>query len=525
LALPVGTTSRQIEWLVRWLLAAVVILGMLAWWWPGFRSWGTTAAGLVVALMLWLLWRTLSGERTVPGHPFHLVLVIPAAILIGHLALAGTLAASGDDTLSGELNMSMILQLALLSLGVMLSQSLLPRAARHVVVVGLCGAAMVGGPAAALVWGRAGPARPALAMLAFGGVGVWLSMLWSSGGSAEAEAREPMAPALKRGLRIGCVAVAVAAAGALTAVAPRQGLLTAGIVAVVLVMAGLTFTGGRPLLAAGGALGVGAVVVLTAVRWVREACLEIVTKAARADWFGQGEAAFGSVSAADSGLVVLAAVTGWLGAGCFVLGLLVCMGWLLSHARKSGPGAKARAIGWSAAAAVLAAALLSDGGLVVPAVTLAVALAWGLLPVMVGRAPVRRSGAWLPAVTVVVVLLAGLTPKSGLLSWMTDVFGGGDKFLHASIGLLLGVQMAWLMGAGRVWLGLTGIVLAALAGGGGELAQYLVGTRTLDMADWLCHAIGSAAAVGPYLLCMGARWAESPDARDDRAAADAYLRR
>jgi len=524
-AVPVGTTSRQIEWLARWLLAAVVILGMLAWWWPGFRSWGNTGAGLAVGLALWLLWRTVSGDRTVPGHPFHLVMVVPGAILTGHLAVAGMLSAEGYQELTGELNMSMIFQLALLSLGVMLSQSLLPKAARHTVLLGVCAAAMMGGPALAMSFGQGRHVRTALALLAFGGVGVWLSMLWGLGRSEDAPPDRAADPSLHRLLRIGCIAVAAAAACGLAAVAPRQAVAAAGVVAVVLILGGLVFPGRRKLvLAVGGSLLVAAAAALTATGWVHEVGTEIVTKTAHAGLFGRGEQAFRDVSAADSGLVVLAATAGWIGVGSLAGGLVVCMVWLLSHARRGRSGDRGRAILWSSASALVACAFLSGGGPSIPAVTLAVALVWGLLPTMLGRPRPIRSGAWLAGATVVVVVLAALTPKSGLLSWMTQVFGAGDKFLHASIGFLLGIEAAWLFGSRRLWLGLSAIAAAALAGGLGEAVQHLVGTRTPDYIDWLFHAAGAAAAFGPYLLCVGARWAESPDAKDNRAA-EAYLRR
>ena len=51
MAIPVGTTSRQLEWLARWLLAGVVVLALLTCWWPGYRSWGTVVAAEAAVLV------------------------------------------------------------------------------------------------------------------------------------------------------------------------------------------------------------------------------------------------------------------------------------------------------------------------------------------------------------------------------------------------------------------------------------------------------------------------------------------
>ncbi|MGB2824061.1 MAG: hypothetical protein WBF17_24000, partial [Phycisphaerae bacterium] len=211
MAIAVGTTSRQLEGLARWVLVAVVALGMLTWCWPGYRSWGAMSAGVLVVLAFWLLWRMVSGDRTVPGHPIHAALLVPAAVLAFHVVRASP----ACDTawywvVAGGLNVSMVCHFGLLALGVMLSQSLLPKAARHVAVLGVCGAVMMLGPAAAMAWGRSQSVRTAMALLGFGGVGVWLSMLWGAAPPADAEWVRAD-PSTHRRLRIACVAVAAGA--------------------------------------------------------------------------------------------------------------------------------------------------------------------------------------------------------------------------------------------------------------------------------------------------------------------------
>jgi len=152
------------------------------------------------------------------------------------------------------------------------------------------------------------------------------------------------------------------------------------------------------------------------------------------------------------------------------------------------------------------------GGLFVPAVTLGGALMWGMLPAMVGRPTRERSGATLLAAILLLTVLLGISRTSGLVTWSTRAFGLGDKFRHGVIGFLLAEILAWLIGARRVWLGLAGIAIAAAAGGLGEMVQGMLRSgRSAEFADWIAHALGSAAAILPYLLCMGSRACESPD--------------
>ena len=522
MAIPIGTTSRQAEWLARWALTGMMILGMMAWWWPGYRSWGSAVAGLTLVLALWLVARIVAADRRVPGHPVHLVMLVPACILAVHLVLDATGPARDvPGALRGAIDASMIYWLGLLSLGVLLAQSLLPRAASHTVVLGASGAAMMIGPAAAMFAGPTAPVRTALALLGFAGVCVWLTMLWGLGEGRAPAGGAPNAsagPKPHRFLRGACIAVAAVAAGALTLEAPLQALLVAGIAAATLFVAGLVFPGRRVLLLlVGGTLAVGVVAALSLARWVRHTLVELVIQAAKGTAFGRGEDALRDFWAGDSGLAVLVGMVGWVGAIWFIGGLGVCVVWLLFHARRGHWGDQGRAIVWSVAAGCAAAAIIAPGGLFIPATALAASFIIGLLPVMLGRPGRRRPGLWMLAAIGAMMLLMGLAPQPGLFSWVLGRFGRSDTIMHVGLGFLTAMMVAWQMGTRRVWLGLVGILLGALLGGPAELAQYLASNRTAELRDWLHHVMGSAAAVGPYLLCVMARWSESADARPAQA--------
>lgn len=508
MAIPIGTTSCQLGWIARWLLVAMVIVGMLVWWWPSYRSWGALAAGILVTFLLWLMWKTVSCDRSVAGHPFYLVLLVPTVILTVHFVRTGLATDSiGSGVLQGGLNLSMLFQIFLLAAGVMLTQSLLPRAASHTVVLSLCGAAMMGGAVAATVWGRAEEVRDALAMVGLAGVGVWLSPLWGLGGQDDPQ--QLSHPLRRRDMSIACIGVAVIATAMFGRFSPRATLTAAVIVGLVLVLGGIIFRRGRKTsLAAGGVLVTTAMLSLTYTGSVFH-----LSEIASASWFGSGEGAFSSLFAGDSGLAVMLSMVGWVGTFCLVGGMIACTVWLMGHCRRERSEDQGRAIVWTAATAMASCAMLSSGGLFIPVVTLAGAFVWGLFPAMLSCKSRPRIGVMLLPVVLFMMILLGLARQQGLALWAVNIFGYEDKLLHGMTGLILAMSLAWLIGAKKWWLGLLAIAAAALVGGAGELLQRIATTwRGPELADWAAHAVGSAIALIPYLLCISSRWCESPDA-------------
>jgi len=504
MAVLIGTTSRQVLTVARWMLAGLVVILALTGWWPTWRAWGALAAGLLAVWALWLIGRASAADRGIPGHPAHLAMLVPAVILLVHLAPAGLV--SGDEAagLRGAFDLSMIFQLALLSLGVLLSQSLLPRAARHAGVLSVCGASVIAGSLAAVAWGPSEHAAGALTLMGFAGVAVWLAPLWG-GMRTDVDEHRP------RGGQVVwaafCVGVAVSGVSALAVIAPFEALLAAGVAGLVVFVAGLVFPQRRKwLLIAGGALAVAAAGAARAL----DAPLFTL------DWlptslFGAGEQALREVSARDTGLKVLARVVGGAGTAWLVAGLAAGVLWRLWHARKGHWGDQGRAIVWTTAAGLAACALFSTGGLFIPSVSLVAAFTWGLMPAMLGRPARQRPGAIVLVVLVVLMVVLGLAREHGLLGWAVRAYRLGDNALHAVTGFLLAMVLVWLVGATRLWRGLAAIAFAALLGGAGEVAQWALSQRTAEYSDWLAHACGALAAAVPYLLLMGARGCESPD--------------
>ena len=507
----------------------MVLAGLLTWWWPDYSVWGALLGGLIITMLLWLCWRTLSVNRTVPGHPIYLVLLVPAAILTYHLSRTGLGGRTADTGLvSGALNVSLLLHLTMLALGVMLSQSLLPKAITRVSVVRICGAAMIGGGILAGFRNDTEPVREAMSLVGYGGVAIWLAPLWRPSISIAQQGFDP--PAHRRTLQICSLAAAVLASGLLAWNSPGGAILASIGSGITLVTAAVIFSRrSRGLLVVGAILAIGG--------GIGAACGGLPTHALSfgGPWLGSGEEAFTqtgqvleAVSARDSGLRVLCGTIGTPGAMLTVAGLAGCLVTFLVRARRDHSGDKARCVAWTVASLLCAGALLDGGGLFIPAVVLAVGLTWGLAAEAAGRSSRPRPGVTVLVVLMAMMMLMGVARSNGLLIWAVNSLwpaGSSDKLFHGIFGMILSMTMAWIMGSRKLLWGLAAIVLASLAGGAGEIAQHLTTTgRNFEWTDWGAHTVGSIAAAAPYLLCIGARQCESTDAGAcDHRTRDPYI--
>jgi len=500
---------------------AVILLGLLTWWWPDYSSWGTLVVGLLVTLLLWLCWRTVSVNRTVPGHPVYLALLVPAAVLTYHLAQTGFAKSASDSTLvSGALNISLLLHMAMLGLGTMLSQSLLPRSITRAGVVRICGAAMIAGGVLAGFRGDAEPVRQAMALVGYAGVAVFLEPMWRPSISI---AGQGFAPSAYHGpVRIISLAVAAAACGLLAWCSPGAAVLAAGGTGITLVAASAIFSRrSRKLLFVGAALVIGSGLgILCGVPLPQAVSFN-------GPLLGSGERAFGliatskghvlqAVSASDSGLHVLCRTIGSHGAMLTVAGFAVCLVMFLVRARRDHAGDKAKCVAWTVAAMLSAAAMLDRGGLFIPSIVLAFGLTWGLAAEAAGQSSRPRPGITVLVAISAIMTMIGVARSAGLIVWSMEAIWpeqGVDKLLHAIFGLILAMTSAWLFGSRNLRLGLAAIALACLVGIAGEVMQYITVTgRRFEWADWGAHAAGCIAAMIPYLLCIGARQCESTDA-------------
>lgn len=520
MAKPIGTTARQLASLARWSLAVLVIVSMFAWWWPSLRAWGSLSAGMGVVLLLWTMWKTVTGSRRIPGHPFHVALLGPILILAVHLLVSlSTEVGQSSQALAGGMLNSFIAVLSLIALGVLLSQSLLVRISDAPRFHSLLALAMMIGADTALIVPGSQPVHPAMTLLGLAGVFVWLAPLWpfrSPDAPEESNADEnphrPIlveSPWLTRISWVGWLAVA-AGQSVLLLASQLPMVLTAMLPAgAVFLVSGLLLhrRRGRYLLVGAGLLSAGAIGMLT---WPPQL---LMGPAIHAGPFGLGEQALKTVSATDSGWLVLGGFVGWVGLLWLLAGSLVCVVIMLAAVRAEAPDRQAGAVLWIAATVIGTAALFARAGLVLPAVIVAVSILWGALPAIADRARPARSGWWVFAWLAGLLLMVGLAVNNGLLGWIMRELTLSDKTVHFLLAIPATAVLAWLIGSRSVWWGLVGILLGASLGVVGEGLQMLFSHRGVEKADAIAHALGSAVVVLPYLLCMGARWSESPDAR------------
>ena len=508
MAIPTGSTAKALTVLARWLLVVVIVAGMLNWWLPGYRIWGALVVGVLAVWTLWLCRGIVSGDRKSSWQPAYLALVAPALVLIYHASRNGLGAGQQSPCgLAGALNMSLLFQFWLLATGVLICQELLSAMPQAALVLSICGAAMMSGPVMAMRFGQASEPMSSLALVAYAGAAVWVAPLWC--GNAHGSAR-PHALA-SRPLRMAVIGVAAAACATLAVLAPLQAVVSVAVVAAALILAGLTGAPSRTIvLAVGAGLAVLAGVALA----VWPAWPEIPLAAS--GMLGRGEQAFADLPATQTGVAVLASTTGWLGLSWTIAVAVISLGFLL--ARRSGAPARGRHIVWTIAAALSGCSLLAGGGMSIPSVTLAVCFTWGLLPSMAGWNPRRVSGLFVAVAMVALILLLGLSRLGGLISWVTGALGGSDAEMHIFAGFFTALAACWLAGARKLVWGLLAAVVAALAGAGGELLQEALSDRIASWSDWIAHLEGCAGGAALYLLCMSARWCESPDAVATRKA-------
>jgi VanZ family protein len=169
---------------------------------------------------------------------------------------------------------------------------------------------------------------------------------------------------------------------------------------------------------------------------------------------------------------------------------------------------------------MLAAALLSPGGLFVPCLCASAGLTWGIAG-GAGKALSRRQpGMVLVASLAAVMFVLGMAPVVGLATWSSSAFDLPDPLLHVTAGFFLVMALVWLMGKGGPWRRGLAVAIAVAAGGAAELAQQFASRRGGEWSDWFWHCVGCAGGTAVYLLAAGAKGCEHPDAPAPAATSD-----
>ncbi|MBI5723849.1 MAG: hypothetical protein HZA50_07825 [Planctomycetes bacterium] len=507
--LKAGTNESQFGRIACWTLAALIMFGMLSWWHPSYDTWGAMSAGLMVVLVMWLIWRLVGGDRTLPGNPLQLVVLGPAAVMAWHTASSIIHDPAGQSGMAGAMNASLLYHMGLTALSVMLVQSLLHSAADHDAVVSVAGLSMSLGAMFAVLLTDKPFAAQALVLTCYAGLAVWLTPVWRCPGRRK---ETHWLPGARQLAVAGRIVFAVAVAAVIAHARPRESLPAIVISAGTIIFCLLAFRFSGWALAS-----VIAVMIGSGATWAilhGEFVFDAIGNPSEAA--GIGENAFARLGARDSGLAIVGASTGFAGLIWTTAAFLAAIVLMLHQARQLDFPGRAAAATWACATALIGSAMLGPAGMFMPSVNLALGLTWGLAPAIMGSLPQKRTGLWLAAAMAVFLLLLGLAPNEGLAGWGVDSLGGSDKILHVAAGLLAGLTFAWFAGMKNTWLGALAVIVVVAAGGVGEILQGQFTIRGMEAGDWDADIIGAAAALVIYLLCRGARLCELSPAENQK---------
>ena len=459
----------------------------------GYLAWSYITTGLLLTWVIWMIGGIIWKTNNVPGNPVYVFILSLAGIFAWHLIADQYVPQIPKSGLFGSVNMSMLFHLVLIALSVLLSQCFFGYGSPPKRLLDVIAVVMMAGTLVITFRGHLETVN-APGVLCFCGICIWLVPLTRRKRVEKTPFPEPGLLDKTRYVVRLFVAVLVLA-GLLIATQGRE-ILWGAAVGCLPVIAYLTRRRSKPLLAK-FIIALGVVVTIAAGLIVASRDSIPISPV------GMGEKGFCFVSAGDSGFSLIMATTGYIGMSCFAIGTVGLALWSLFRTRYVSGGASVRATLWVAAVLFSTAALLVPGGYVNPVNVIVFGFVWGLLPRMTGVTPKFRS-VWIPGLVVMcVVITAGVVSNSGLLMKMCTLHHWGDKALHFFGGGVLGMLMGWWFGAKRRWLGVVGIITAALIGGAGELGQKLFATRAFEWADWKYHSMGVAVALALYILAMG----------------------
>ena len=479
--LPLPPAANWLARLARFTLAGFLGLAILAWPLPDYAGWGLLFGGALLTLAIWLLADSVTGRSGVAVTSLHLPLALLAGIMIARWAagqgLGKNLKSLYDE--AGDMEVSIayhaIIAMIVVSLAADLFSSWRPKTA----LLSLSGLAIWAGPMAAMLLGRCDSSY--LALLACAGAAILLSAAAAPAG------------AYWRKLRLLWVTASLAMAVLPLCLAPHA------------------------IPAAACAIALAAAAALSARRRLRVLAILLLPAAVLIGWllwdrpsaaapFGLGASGLFDLTPESSGVRFIAAIGGWVSVAVLLAGGTVAAVRPILAVPQANRLDRWRISLWTCGVTLAAAAMLSPQGWFSPAVTAAVLWAFGLLPLVAGRGVARLGGWALFTLLLVMLMLLGLAAQPGLLVWSRVALQMNDHMLHIMAGLLIALALGWWLGARRWWLGLVGLLLAAAAGGAGELAQWAFTERTADLTDFYSHLDGTAIGSAAFILSLLCRW-------------------
>lgn len=448
---------------------------------------------MMLLLSMYMVVKIAAGQRSVPGNPIYLPLLIAAAMLLWKLV-----GGIGDITyskLGSMMDVSAIYQVGLFALGVLLVQALAASAPLAGALLGISGAAMMAG--GMLAWSLAGGTPSATAMLPvmIAGLGVvFATGMRSSGGGRFA----------------GIIGAGAIVALVIASIFGPVELLPASSAAGLVVAAGALFLQRRRLALC--ALGAFSAIVAFGRMW-RNPPFDPMN----ITMFGHGEGVFNGLNASNWGLELICGALGWAGTVVLAAGILAAAVWIVIITT---PPCRPTTLLLVGCAIFATSSLLLPGGLFLPACTLSSGTCWAFAGSRLR--PDRPYGAAAVAMSLgALTLLLGVVGHMGLAISSAFAFSLTDRFLHIVAGFLSTLAICWLLGAKRLWLGLVAIVIGASLGGLGEWLQSLA-SRSPEMRDWLHHIFGSFIAGVTFILGRCSVFCESHESTHNNKPPAAY---
>jgi len=501
-----GTASISVRSLGYAILGCTIVLGMVGGGGltaPTEAGWAALVIGALSLWAAWLYWRTALSDCDVPGHLLHPFLAAVILILLGHMLAGGNVDLhDGRIKLLAGRDVSVLTRLMAMALLVLLAQDVLSRV-QHLrwLLTGL-GAVLAIGALLRLATSPPTGGDLAVGLVGFAGVGILLTPCllphWPE---------EHVLPFVRPELRRFGPVVRVSAAAVLVAlllvVHPKgawAALVACAVVGATTLLSALFLKRHRLLLAMVGAILVaaGAAAALRAgpqtPQWLRH--VTALGTGQRPPYPGA------------SGLWVLSASAGWVGTAALVGGMVLALARSLYASRSAAEGDQARAAIWAAVAGLASAAVLAEGGLAVPSVTVAAAIAWGLTPHLMAHRVRRFHGLAVVAAFAAALVVLGLERVMGHTVWSFLADRYGDGLMHFFGAFVLACVLFWQVRCGRWWEALICAVSAAIIAGVGELAQMYLSIRNPEWSDVVWDGLGAAAALGAFLLMHAALWLE-----------------
>lgn len=483
------------------MMVALVLFGMI-FYRPDYKSWGVAAVALILAMLFWMLRGLHEHRNAVPGNPIQWVWLGLAVYLSGIQFLAqyfpGVIVPSSG--LAGFINISVILQLLMLSLGCLLFQEFMSRGqlGRWLREISSVGIILLSLAMDSLFYVEI----PHTAMWLIGCTGVMMAAAnaFSSGTS---RAIGISGPDRRHQIAVWGQLI-IAGLGMLWLLYGCTMRAFELFFCIIVTVLGFAFVSRKwafksamfyiPL----GVLWWAVVMAGSLYFYYDNAGLPI-------SFWGCGELGARYFNGSDDGVTVLLNLVGLLGVGGMFAGMVAVS--MMAALKTSGPGGAHfwKSVFWLTACWMATAAWMAKKAFFCISPLPVMMMAWGLLVTIADiRVKIHRAWRFILPMALGIFWLA-IANESSLFQKAAFYFGYTDFSLHKIAGAVFCVFMVWWWAKGKWWWAVPAVIVAAMAGGLGEVFQRYFSRRNEDWNDWKSHLTGLTFILPIFLFVFAAR--------------------